>query len=134
MTNIDTIKAVLTPIFEKYGVKKAVLFGSFAKNTMTEQSDIDLLVDSGLKGLKFVGFTEDIQNAVSRHVDVLDVTHIEKDSGIEKEISRHGKVIFNRTEQLTRVPARRSRRIFYSPGYAINAAKIYRYKHTISTI
>ena len=23
---------------------------------------------------------------------------------------------------------------FYSPGYAINAAKIYRYKHTVSTI
>ena len=98
MTNIDTIKTTLTPIFEKYGVKKAVLFGSFAKNTMTEQSDIDLLVDSGLKGLKFIGFTEDIQNAVSRLVDVLDVTHIEKDSGIEKEISRHGKVIFNRTD------------------------------------
>ena len=96
--SIDTIKIVLTPIFEKYGVKKAILFGSFAKNTMTEKSDVDLLVDSGLKGLKFIGFTEDIKNAVSRHVDVLDVTHIEKGSGIEKEISRHGKVIFNRTD------------------------------------
>ena len=31
MPNIDTIKAALTPIFEKYGVKKAVLFGSFEK-------------------------------------------------------------------------------------------------------
>ena len=61
MTSIDTIKTALTPIFEKYGVRKAILFGSFAKNTMTEKSDVDLLVDSGLKGLKFVGFTEDIQ-------------------------------------------------------------------------
>ncbi len=98
MTSIDTIKTALTPIFEKYGVRKAILFGSFAKNTMTEKSDVDLLVDSGLKGLKFVGFTEDIQNAISRPADVFDITHVEKNSEIEKEISQHGKVIFDRTD------------------------------------
>ena len=94
--SIDTIKIVLTPIFEKYGVKKAVLFGSFAKNTMTEQSDIDLLVDSGLKGLKFVGFTEDIQNAISRPADVFDVTHIENNSRVYNEIKADGVTIFER--------------------------------------
>ncbi|RQD69885.1 MAG: nucleotidyltransferase domain-containing protein [Tindallia sp. MSAO_Bac2] len=84
----------LVPILKKYGVKKAILFGSYAKGEATNASDIDLLVDSRLRGLQFVGLMEDIRRAVNKEVDVLDVTHIEKDSKIDHEISKEGVVIY----------------------------------------
>ena len=57
-------KSNLKPIFQQYGVKKAILFGSYGKGEATEKSDIDRIVDSGLKGLKFVGLMEDVRIAL----------------------------------------------------------------------
>ncbi|MBP5602687.1 MAG: nucleotidyltransferase domain-containing protein [Treponema sp.] len=51
--SLEDIKNKLSPVFLLSNVKSAVLFGSYAKGYATENSDIDLLVDSNLKGLKF---------------------------------------------------------------------------------
>ncbi|MCL2343230.1 MAG: nucleotidyltransferase domain-containing protein [Firmicutes bacterium] len=83
----------LRPIFTQYGVKRAVLFGSYARGTATEKSDIDLLVDSGLHGLRFVSLCEDIRRALGKEVDLFDISHIEKHSRIDREISATGVVI-----------------------------------------
>ena len=42
MTDISTIKEILVPIAQSYGVRKLYLFGSYAKGNATEESDIDL--------------------------------------------------------------------------------------------
>ncbi|HJD30711.1 MAG TPA: nucleotidyltransferase domain-containing protein, partial [Candidatus Eisenbergiella stercorigallinarum] len=55
------LKSVIIPIFKRYDISRAVLFGSVAKGTATKKSDLDFLVDSRLRGLKFVGFTEAIR-------------------------------------------------------------------------
>ena len=78
---IQTVKeaqSVLAPVFDEYGIRRAVLFGSIAKGTATDRSDLDLIVDSGLRGLKFVGFIEAVHEAAGMPVDVMDVTHIDK--------------------------------------------------------
>ena len=85
-STVQDISVLLAPVFDRYRIRHAVLFGSFAKGSATDESDVDLLVDSGLKGLRFVGFTEAERCAVERPVDVFDVTHIEKGSRIEREI------------------------------------------------
>ena len=54
----NEIKQRLRPIFTSYKIRQAILFGSYSKGTATKNSDIDLLVDSNLRGLKFVGFVE----------------------------------------------------------------------------
>ena len=87
------LRSQLMPIFIEYDVKRAVLFGSHAKGTADEKSDIDLLVDSGLRGLKFVSLCEDIRRILRREIDLIDVSHIEKNSPIEKEIASTGVVI-----------------------------------------
>jgi len=92
--SLKDISDSLMPIFDSYHIRKAVLFGSYSKGDATESSDIDLLVDSGLKGLRFVGLIEDIRRAVGKEVDVLDVTHIEGNSIIEKEIKDSGVIIY----------------------------------------
>lgn len=48
--SIAELKTILSPVFISYGISRAVLFGSVAKGTATEKSDLDLLVDSNLRG------------------------------------------------------------------------------------
>jgi len=53
--SLDEIKQTVVPILKQDGIKSAFLFGSYAKGTATESSDIDLIVDSPLDGLTFFG-------------------------------------------------------------------------------
>ena len=56
----------------EYGVKRIGLFGSYAKNTPTETSDIDLVVEFDRPiGLKFIELTEYLETLLGRRVDVL---------------------------------------------------------------
>ena len=75
-------------------IKKAILFGSYAKGFAREQSDIDLLVDSGLKGLAFFGLLEDIVTSLGKNVDLLDVSQLTPDSLVGEEIKKNGVVIY----------------------------------------
>ena len=63
MQSIDAIRVSLAPVFRAHDVNRVVLFGSVAKGTATDNSDLDLLVDSNLRGLRFVGLIEDIRAA-----------------------------------------------------------------------
>ena len=93
--SFEKIKNSLSPVFAKYGVKRAVLFGSYGKGSATEKSDVDLLVDSGLRGLRFVGFMEDAREALEgKEVDIFDVTHIEKGSLVDTEIMKTGVLLY----------------------------------------
>lgn len=91
---VTELKNILTPIFRQNGVRRAVLFGSYAKGTATPHSDVDLLVDSGLRGLAFFGLLEDVASALEIPVDLLDVSQITADSKIEREIQESGVRIY----------------------------------------
>ena len=96
MPTVEQVRERLSPVFDRYGVRRAVLFGSVAKGTATEQSDVDLLVDSSLRGLRFVGLMEAARDALRKPVDMLDVTHIEKGSRIDREIQATGVTIYEK--------------------------------------
>lgn len=91
---VEEIKTVLHPVFSSHSVRKAVLFGSYVKGIANSDSDIDLLLDSGLRGLSFVGLIEDIRTVLDKEVDVLDVAHIVPHSVISSEIMRDGVTIY----------------------------------------
>lgn len=78
----EQIQVLLHPVFLQYQVKKAILFGSYAKGTAESQSDIDILVDSGLKGLAFFGLLEDVVTSLQKEVDLLDTSQIIPNSEI----------------------------------------------------
>ena len=92
----EQIQQILFPVFLQYPVKKAILFGSYAKGTAETKSDIDILVDSGLKGLAFFGVLEDVVTSLEKEVDLLDVSQITPDSEIDREILKSGVVIYER--------------------------------------
>ena len=92
---IDEIKTLLFPVFQDHNVKRAVLFGSYGKGLATPKSDVDLMVDSGLKGLKFIGLIGDIKESLhGKDVDVFDITHINNGSPVDREIKATGVEIY----------------------------------------
>lgn len=82
------------PIFEKYGVKKAILFGSYANGNPDEKSDIDIVVDSNCKGLKFYGLLEEITRKLNKDIDLIEAKQIITNSRIDNEIKKSGMVIY----------------------------------------
>jgi predicted nucleotidyltransferase len=68
----EQYRTLFTPIFKKYGVTRASLFGSFARGEQTESSDIDLLVEFGdpIGLFRYQNLTEELAHVAKRPVDV----------------------------------------------------------------
>ncbi|MDR2934968.1 MAG: nucleotidyltransferase domain-containing protein [Candidatus Adiutrix sp.] len=92
--DIVEIKRRLAPVFQVNGVKSAVLFGSYATGEATAHSDVDILVDSGLRGLDFVGLIEHAQEALQKDVDLIEAHYLKRNSRIEQEINKTGVYIY----------------------------------------
>ena len=80
MPDIAMIKNLISPIGQQYGVKRIYLFGSYAKGTANDESDIDLLIEKGkpMSLLKLSSMRQDIEAAFNKSVDLLTTAGIEK--------------------------------------------------------
>ena len=87
---LNELKTILNPVFSQYGIRSALLFGSYAKGSANGRSDVDILVDSGLRGLQFFGLLESVNSALKIPVDLIDVSQIEPGSEIDLEIRKTG--------------------------------------------
>ena len=87
MPDINEIKKIVVPIAYSYGVKRLYLFGSYAKGTANEKSDIDLVVEKGkpMSLLKISGMRQIVQEALNLSVDLVTTTGIKDD--FRKEIA-----------------------------------------------
>ncbi len=63
-------------------------------NTATEASDVDLLISTNVRGLKFYGLVEEIRSALHKKVDVLDLNQLSDNFELTKEILRDGIKIY----------------------------------------
>ena len=61
------------PVFKKYGVKRARIFGSFARGEARPDSDVDFLVVYRDKASLYdlIGLREDLTESLNRPVDVV---------------------------------------------------------------
>lgn len=91
---LNELKTMLDPVFSQYGIRSALLFGSYAKGSANGRSDVDILVDSGLRGLQFFGLLESVNSALKIPVDLIDVSQIEPGSEIDLEIRKTGVPIY----------------------------------------
>ena len=71
--SINHIKERVTPVARNHGVRRVMLFGSYARGEATEESDIDLHVwCRNLKSLFALGgFMADLNDALGKNVDVV---------------------------------------------------------------
>jgi predicted nucleotidyltransferase len=70
----DQVKQDTLNILRRYGVTRAALFGSAARNQMRPDSDIDILVqiDKDISLLDFVALKLDLEDALGRNVDLVE--------------------------------------------------------------
>ncbi len=74
--------SVATPFFQQYKVKKAAVFGSYARGDHSLDSDIDILVSFAEKYdlLDIIGLKQDLEEALKRPVDLLTYESLRDDS------------------------------------------------------
>ena len=84
MLTIDEIKARINPIARQYRLNAVYLFGSYARNEATEESDVDLLIDredSSVHSLFDMGSLYDaLKDALGVEIDVVTTQTLEQKS------------------------------------------------------
>lgn len=74
LKEISEIKKTMAPVLQKYGIKRAGIFGSYARGEQRPDSDVDLLVSFGEKPLSLwdiSAFKDELSLSVHKSVDVV---------------------------------------------------------------
>ena len=87
---LDEIKQGCKAVLDEYDVKYCILFGSYAKGTATEKSDVDLLISTDIVGLKFFGIAERLRETLHKKVDLLDLRQLADNQALIDEILKDG--------------------------------------------
>jgi len=92
--NLDTIRTIAAPACEQFDVRRLDVFGSIARGTATDSSDVDLLVEfrnpveSPAK--RFFGLLHHLEDALGRRVDLLTTGSLKnpyfKKRGLEERV------------------------------------------------
>ena len=94
MYTVESLKEIFIPVFKQEGVRKATLFGSYAKGCAVEESDIDLVVDTGRRGLAFFGVVDALNESIDKPVEVFDTSMIIQGSELETELKNTGVLLY----------------------------------------
>ena len=90
----DDIVDKCSLVFEGYPVKFCYLFGSYAKGTATEHSDVDLLVSADVSGIKFYGLAERLREALKKNVDLVNIEQLADNMELMNEVMKEGVRIY----------------------------------------
>ena len=88
--DMNSIKEKCKHVLDEYPVNYCILFGSYAKGKAGETSDVDLLISSDVKGLKFYGMVEKLRNSLHKKVDVLNLEQLKDNLELTDEILKDG--------------------------------------------
>ena len=90
MLTLDIIKESLSPFINEYGISKAGVFGSYARNQANESSDIDLIIDFqkefGL--IKLLNLKMLLEEKLGKKVDIIEYSCLKPDfaNSVLKEV------------------------------------------------
>ena len=86
---VSEIESIIRPIAEKFGLKAVYLFGSYARNEATEDSDIDLLVDTTgtqIRSLFSLGALYcELEDALQKKLDLITVSALEQPAQMQSD-------------------------------------------------
>ncbi len=99
---VEEISARIIPVALKYQLPAVYLFGSYARGTATEDSDIDLLVDTTgteLKSLFALGALYcDLEEALDKRIDLVTISSLEQEAHMPSEMEFRNTVMKERVE------------------------------------
>ena len=92
---ITDIESMVQPILKTYSAEQAVLFGSYARNEATPDSDIDLMVIGGstFDPTDVFCIADELYSTSGKNVDVYEKREIDEKSDFFKNIMSDGVVI-----------------------------------------
>ena len=77
---VHELRDMVTPIAVKYGLRGVSLFGSYARGTASEDSDVDLLIDTtgtSIRSLlQVAGIHEELERTLRKNVDLLTLSSL----------------------------------------------------------
>jgi predicted nucleotidyltransferase len=75
---LNEIREKTVPVAKAYGIQSLGVFGSYARNEATDESDVDICVEKGgLRSLiQYFSFVQELEQSLGCHVDVI-TTEIE---------------------------------------------------------
>ena len=87
--SIEELRNIVSPIARAHGVASVSLFGSYAKGTATEDSDIDLLIDTSgtaLRSLLSLGaLYNDLEAVLEKKIDLITIRSLEQRTQMPSE-------------------------------------------------
>ena len=86
---IADMQKIITPIAQKFGLKAVYLFGSYARGTATENSDIDLLIDTEGTAIRslldLAAVYCELEEALGKPVDLLTLSSFQQEALMPSE-------------------------------------------------
>lgn len=86
---IDEISRRIQPVASAYGLQAVYLFGSYARGEATENSDIDLLIDTSgtnLRSLFSLGKLYcDLESALEKKIDLITLSSLEQSTRLSSD-------------------------------------------------
>lgn len=97
-TQSKRFNEMLLPIFKRYPVYRAILFGSYARGEETPNSDVDLIIDSRgeLININFYALLDEVVEALQTDVDMFEISEIPKNPEFIESVRREGIILYER--------------------------------------
>lgn len=78
---LSILRAALPELRQRFGVEQIAIFGSYAKGTASDQSDVDVCVQlSRPLGLKFFGLALYLEEILSRRIDLITLESLHRNA------------------------------------------------------
>ena len=87
------IKRKILPIIKRYGIRKAEIFGSFARGEYDDKSDVDILIRPP-KDMSMIGLSSlkiELEEAFGRKIDLVSYDYV--NPLLKKSISEKREVV-----------------------------------------
>ena len=96
---IASITEIVADTLSHYNVEYCYLFGSYAKGTAKEDSDVDLLVATDITGMDFFGLAEVLRENLHKKVDLLNLDQLGNNKELLYEILKDGIKIYGSSQR-----------------------------------
>ena len=101
---IDEIRQKTAPLAKQYGISKMSLFGSYARGTATENSDVDLLIDTEGTAIKslldLAAVYCELEEALGKPIDLLTLssfaqsTHMPSETAFRNTVNEERRTLY----------------------------------------
>jgi predicted nucleotidyltransferase len=88
MQQLEQYQELILPVLKRYFIKRAAIFGSFAKGNNSSNSDIDLLIEpeNNFTLFKMLQLEQEISQLINRKVDLVEYSALKP--SIKNEVLR----------------------------------------------